>query len=89
MSVQKSKELNICPYFVMHMFSDLYTVPACIFSLQKRRRMFWICLCKGQRCAQKQGDLDYKSHPRDLKTIECLPLGTCLTAQLANVFLLF
>lgn len=51
--------------------------------------MFWICPCKGQQCAKQQEDLDYKSHPGDLKTIERRPSGTCLTAQLANVFLLF
>lgn len=46
MSVQKLKELNICPYFVIHMFFEIYTVPACIFSLQKGEECFGYVFAK-------------------------------------------
>lgn len=59
------------------------------FLSSKRKNVLDMSLQKSTVCQKTEGDLDHKSHPGDLKTIECAQLGTCLTAQLADVFLLF
>lgn len=47
------------------------------FLFKKEKNVLDMSLQKSTVC-QKQGDLDYKSHPRDLKTIECAQLGNLL-----------
>lgn len=86
LSVQKSKELNVCPYFVIHMFFGIYTVPECIFLFKKEKNVLdmslqrpTVCQTTGRSWLQEspRGFKDYRTpairYLFDCSACKCLP----------------